>query len=124
MRKVIFSACVMATGAVIPLLGVAPAQASGCITQYRWTAIGPNADTSETFNASIGCDGVWGYWTRQYTDYVKGEYYSGGWQNSSYGWQLLPNTYGSGKKIVGNTVDGRRCRGVSYTYSQSVYYAF
>jgi hypothetical protein len=125
MRKATVAACIVMTVAVAPFVAAAPAQASGCVTQYRWSALGTFADSSETFNASIGCDGVWAYWGLKYSDYVRGEYLSGGqFQPSSLGWQPISTGFGGGKKMIGNTVDGRTCRGISYAHAQDVYYGY
>jgi hypothetical protein len=119
LRKIRTAAAVLIAVSV-PVIGVsAPAHADSCITQWKYTSTSP--DFSESFNASIDCDGVWGLRTWSYNDWIGGEYYKdGGWHNSTLGDQYI--TANSNLKLVGNTVDGRRCRGDAKVYNQKVSY--
>lgn len=107
--------------ALVPAIGIAPAHADGCTEGWYFTSTAANS--SENFNASINCSGVWGLATATYNDWVKGQYYINGWTTSSYGWQWITvsQVY---KKVIGNTVDGRRVRGVADSHSQDVWYAY
>lgn len=110
-------------GVAIPVIGIAaPAYASCTSPTARLTS--PNYLGSELFNASIGCDGVWANGTQTHSDYVRGWYYKNDvWELSTYGWQWVMNG-DPASKLIGNTIDGRRCKGQSYTYLQDVYYNY
>lgn len=113
------AALVAAAAAASPMIGIAaPAHAEGCITEWQYANIDPAV--SSKFNASIGCSGVWALRYEDTNQYIRGSYYSGGaWHNSSYGWVWM--TSGSNnEKIIGNTVDGRRCRTEAHWLSDNV----
>jgi hypothetical protein len=113
---------VAAAVATAPMLSAAPAHAiDPCWQEWYFTSTA--ASNSENFNASINCDGVWGLATTSYNDWIKGQYYTTSWVTSSYGWQWITvnQTY---KKMIGNTVDGRRLRGFASSHSQDVWYAY
>lgn len=99
-----------------------PAQADSCINSLNWAST--TAGNSEVFNASIGCGGVWALeaWTQ--SDYLLGQYKKdGAWHSSTYGWVWVPKSPNM-QKIIGNTVDGRSCRGVAYSYAQDFYLTY
>lgn len=112
-------ATLVAAAAASPMIGIAaPAHAEGCITEWQWASTDPGG--SSKFNASIGCSGVWALRYEDTTQYIRGSYYrDGAWHQSSYGWIWI--TSGSNnEKIIGNTVDGRRCRTEAWISSDNV----
>jgi hypothetical protein len=116
-------AIVIVSGPILSAAGIAPAHASGCISYYNYTDVAESS--SSPFNASIGCDGVWAQWGYTYSDSVRGQYYKdGAWLNSTLGWQQIPQGTANNSKIIGNTVDGRRCRGVAFAHNQLVAYKY
>lgn len=119
-RRLITSALFCSIVAV-PVLGSA-APAHACIAVWQGTDTSP--DLSEDFNASIGCDGVWARRTTSASDFIRGQYNDGGWQDSTLGWQWVQSGVLGEDKVIGNTVDGRRTRGVAQNYDQDVRYKY
>jgi hypothetical protein len=114
-----FAAVVTATQLVG--LGV-PAHAASCVQQDAYTSTTPSY--SSPFNASLDCEGVWAIHTTVASDWVTGQYYKdGGWHTSTLQAQLVTMS-DSSDKVVGNTVDGRRCRGFNRNYTQYVRYKY
>jgi hypothetical protein len=91
------ASCVPATGGANPYVTTDPASGS------------------DTFNASIDCNGVWALQAYLGPTLVKGQYYiSPDWLNSSLSAKWVYTTKGSidgTSAVVGQTVDGRRIRG-------------
>ncbi|GEB14226.1 hypothetical protein GUY44_22330 [Pimelobacter simplex] len=115
----------LAAAVLSVLVGVsaaAPAQAD-CVRQWKNTALNPA--NSETFNASIGCDGLWGIQSTTEVERVRGQYYvDGEWRYSAtYSWRTFSSS-DSEAKLIGNTVDGRRLRGETYWNRQDIRYRF
>lgn len=114
----------LAVSALTVVVGVsaAPAQAD-CVRQWKNTALNPA--NSETFNASIGCDGLWGVQSTTDVERVRGQYLADtGWAYSgTYGWRTFSSS-ASEAKLIGNTVDGRRLRGETYWTRQDIRYRF
>lgn len=115
----------MAASALTVVVGVsaaAPAQAD-CVRQWKNTALNPA--NSETFNASIGCDGLWGIQSSEGVEMVRGQFLVDGvWRNSdTYGWRTF-TTSPAEAKLIGNTVDGRRMRGQAQWNRQDIRYRF
>lgn len=106
----------------MPISVAAPAHAS-CFEDSLWTST--NRSNSNPFNASIDCGGVWAlFMGSQGADYVKGVYLRDGvWEQSTLGWQWVTQTAGE-DKIIGNTVDGRRVKGVAQNVTGYVRYRF
>lgn len=97
-----------------------PAQAA-CSTTTE--LVSSTASNSDTFSAHSNCDGVWGVqWVNAVANkYAKGQYNSGGWKDSSYGWVFVPTSGPGNEKLVGNTIDGRVCRVVAQSGTSSMY---
>lgn len=116
---------VASIAAVAPLISgfSAPAQA-GCSTTTKFVSDAPGS--SDTFSAHSGCDGVWGVqWVNAVGNkYAMGQYKKGGWQNSSYGFQIVPTASPGHVKLIGNTIDGRLCRVVAQSGASSMYVDF
>lgn len=106
------------TGLASPLLGFHAAAEASCVpatggANPYWTT--DPASYSDTFNASIDCNGVWALQAFSAPTLVKGQYYaSGTWNDSSLTAKWAYTTKGpvdSSTQVVGQTVDGRRIRG-------------
>ena len=109
---------VLATATTMSVgVGVGTAHAS-CANANRLFALNPA--NSAVFAANSGCDGLWANYPTLHTDRVRGQYYVNGtgWEQSSYGWQLV--SYTSSPNIIGNTVTVRVLRGESETYRQDI----
>jgi hypothetical protein len=120
-------------GTVSPLIGGAfVAAEASCVpatggANPYWTT--DPASYSDTFNASIDCNGIWALQAFSAPTLVKGQYYiSPSWQDSSLSAKWVYTTKGSidgTSSVVGQTVDGRRVRGhaLSGTYDY-IYYRY
>lgn len=118
-------AAVAAVGVIVPVLGVVGPADAACSTSFgKWTSY--NVADSTKFDASSGCNGVWGVRAAQLDDPVRGRFLKdGAWQVSAYGWAwVYTGADNDNPRIVGDTIDGRDIKGQSFTYAQVIYYKY
>ncbi len=119
-------AAIVAATAIVPVVGIgisSPASAA-CTTAGKWTHY--NLADSAKFDASSGCDGVWGVRAAQQDDPIRGRFYKdGAWQVSAYGWTFIYTANDNDvPKIIGNTINQRDIKGQGMTYGQVIYYQY
>jgi hypothetical protein len=105
MRNAILGTAAVALAASgIVAVGISSPASATCIATPEYAAYSPS--DSSKFNASVNCNGVLAGKNGAAAE-VRGWYNDGIWRQSSYQWVLIGS---SGKKVVGQTVDGRLLR--------------
>lgn len=112
-------AAVAAVAVAVPVVGgaVTGAAEAACIRASDYpnpifTSKSPGS--SDPFNASIGCNGVWALRSTYDVVRVKGQFNDGTWTDSALSAKWVTTTKSAidaKSQIVGQTVDGRRLRG-------------
>lgn len=105
MKKLLCGLTLVLVSGGLASVGLSSPAAAACVAETEWAAYLPS-DASR-FNASVNCNGVLAAKPAPAAE-VRGWYNDGTWRQSSYQWVLIGSS--AGKKIVGQTIDGRLCR--------------